>query len=233
MALFFAAAAALAMLIWRPGAGRVFALAIAFGLAEYARGHVLTGLPVEPDRLWAARQPAADAARLPVRRLRLSLLAVLLFASPAAILAPAELALARVAGATVLLAGVLLLVCSRSAIVWGERQARQLPRLPAPASACASCRPISTRPRNGGRRTAPRSSPTISISPSRGAAGLDGIAIVIWPETAVPFLLADSARGARRDRRQPCRKAPSLLAGSARLVEERDAQGALAAEPHL
>jgi drug/metabolite transporter (DMT)-like permease len=33
------------MLFWLPGAGRVFALAIAFGLAEYARGHVLTGLP--------------------------------------------------------------------------------------------------------------------------------------------------------------------------------------------
>ena len=55
MALFFAAASALAMLMWRPGIGRVFALAIAFGLAEYARGHVLTGLPVEPDRLCAAR----------------------------------------------------------------------------------------------------------------------------------------------------------------------------------
>ena len=45
MALCFAAAAALAMALWLPGAGRVFALAIALGLAEYARGHVLTGLP--------------------------------------------------------------------------------------------------------------------------------------------------------------------------------------------
>ena len=45
MALFYAAAAALAMMLWRPGPARVFALAIAFGLAEYARGHILTGLP--------------------------------------------------------------------------------------------------------------------------------------------------------------------------------------------
>ena len=45
MALFFAAAGALAMALWRPGAARVLALAIAFGLAEFARGHVLTGLP--------------------------------------------------------------------------------------------------------------------------------------------------------------------------------------------
>src|SRR5215470_6711078 len=45
MALFYAAAAALAMFLWGPGPGRAFALALAFGLAEFARGHVLTGLP--------------------------------------------------------------------------------------------------------------------------------------------------------------------------------------------
>jgi len=45
MALFFAAACALAMALWLPGVGRIFALAIALGLAEYARGHLLTGLP--------------------------------------------------------------------------------------------------------------------------------------------------------------------------------------------
>src|SRR4029453_19678069 len=45
MALFFAAAAALAMLIWVPGPARAFALAIGFFLAEFARGHVLTGFP--------------------------------------------------------------------------------------------------------------------------------------------------------------------------------------------
>ena len=92
MALFFVAASALAMLMWRPGTGRAFALAIAFGLAEYARGHVLTGLPMEPGRLRPARQRRDDAARLAVRRVRLSLLAVLLFASPAAIFTPSRIA---------------------------------------------------------------------------------------------------------------------------------------------
>ena len=69
MALFFAAAGALAMLLWQPGAGRVFALAIAVGIAEYARGHVLTGLPWNLDRLRTSRHAAADAARGPARRL--------------------------------------------------------------------------------------------------------------------------------------------------------------------
>ena len=49
MALFYAAAAALAACLWRPGAARVFALAIAFGLAEFARDCLgiswVTGLP--------------------------------------------------------------------------------------------------------------------------------------------------------------------------------------------
>ena len=63
--------------------------------------------------------------------------------------------------------------------------------------------------------------------------GLDGIDIVIWPETAVPFPLADSpdallAIGAVLP------TGTSLLVGSARLVEERDRQRRSAHHPaHL
>lgn len=45
LALFFAAAGALTVLLWRPGFGRVVALATALGLTEWLRGHILTGLP--------------------------------------------------------------------------------------------------------------------------------------------------------------------------------------------
>ena len=45
LALFWALAAAGARVFWRPGAARVFILAIALGSAEWLRGHVLTGLP--------------------------------------------------------------------------------------------------------------------------------------------------------------------------------------------
>ena len=70
MALFYAAAAALAVALWRPGAARVFALAIAFGLAEFARGHVLTGLPWNLIGYGLAANAADDAALGAVRRLR-------------------------------------------------------------------------------------------------------------------------------------------------------------------
>ena len=45
LALFYAAATALASLFWRPGALRVVALALAIAAVEWMRGHVLTGFP--------------------------------------------------------------------------------------------------------------------------------------------------------------------------------------------
>ena len=45
LALFWAAAAALARRFWQQGIARVFVFAIALGIAEWLRGHVLTGFP--------------------------------------------------------------------------------------------------------------------------------------------------------------------------------------------
>lgn len=45
LALFWAAAAAVAAVLWRPGAGRLIALALALGVFEWLRGHILTGFP--------------------------------------------------------------------------------------------------------------------------------------------------------------------------------------------
>src|SRR4029077_5907597 len=52
-----------------------------------------------------------------------------------------------------------------------------------------------------------------------GVRGLDGITLAVWPETAVPFLLADSpeALNAIGD---VLPEGTSLLVGSARVVEE-------------
>ena len=45
LALFFGAAAAVARLYWQPGLSRILVLAAALALAEWLRGHVLTGFP--------------------------------------------------------------------------------------------------------------------------------------------------------------------------------------------
>ena len=226
MALFFAAACALAMLFWLPGAGRVFALAIAFGLAEFARGHVLTGLP------WNLISYGL-LGTLPLMQLAalfgvyaLSLLAVLLFASPAAIFAPSGTSLAGRKG-TAALASLLVLLLGLG-YVWGDR------RLAAAEGAGTGLRlRIVQANVDQANKWRPENSAEIftdylDLTKSGGPSGLDGINIVIWPETAVPFLLAEApdallAIGAALP------EGTSLLVGSARRIEERNAQGELSA----
>ncbi len=103
-----------------------------------------------------------------------------------------------------------------------------MPTALAPVSRCASSRPTSIRP----TKWRPENSAEIFTDylnlTKSGPTGLNGIALVVWPETAVPFLLADSPEALSLIA-EALPEGTSLLVGSARLVEERDAQGALTA----
>jgi apolipoprotein N-acyltransferase len=228
MALFYAAAAALAAILWRPGAARVFAVAIAFGLAEFARGHVLTGLP------WnlvgyglAATLPMMQAASI-FGVYALSLLALLLFASPFAIWAPQGSGLARpISTALVTLFFSLALAAGA---MWGEA------RLASAGAATTGARlRIVQANVDQANKWRPENSAEIFntyldlTKSGTGAQGLDGITLVVWPETAVPFLLADSST-ALNEIGDVLPEGTSLLVGSARVVAERDADGRLATE---
>jgi apolipoprotein N-acyltransferase len=225
MALFFAAAAILGMWLWIPGTGRVFALALSFGLAEYARGHVLTGLP------WNLLGYALLGS-LPMMQLAslfgvyaLSLVAVLLFASPAAITAPDGSNLDGGKAGMAFTAVLLLLL--GIGYVWGERRLADAEQ----DSTGIRLRIVQAdidqadkwRPENSAEIFADYLDLTKS-----GSSGLAGINIVIWPETAVPFLLADSSVGLDAIR-AALPEGTSLVVGSARLTEERDANGRLGA----
>jgi len=225
MALFFAAAAALAMLLWLPGAARVFALAIAFGLAEFARGHVLTGLPWNLIGYGLAATAATMQLAAVLGVYALSLLAVLLFASPLAIFAPEGSGLAQRKGAG-LLAFVLLLAFLLG-IVWGER------RLAGDDLATTGVRlRIVQADVDQANKWRPENSAEIfndylDLTRSGGGSpGLNGIGLVIWPETAVPFLLAESS-DALLAIGDLLPEGTTLLVGAVRLGEERDAQGRL------
>ena len=221
MALFFAAATALAMLLWQPGAGRVFALAIAFGLAEFARGHVLTGLP------WNL-VGYAILGPLPLMQLAslfgvyaLSLLAVILFAAPAALIAPMGTDLAgRKGTAAVVLIALLALGLG---YLWGAGRLAD-----APQDATGVRLRIVQANVDQADKWRPENATEIFTDylDLTKSAGLDQIDIVIWPETAVPFFLDESpeallAIGAALP------DGATLLVGSARFVEERDPQGVL------
>ena len=228
MALFYAAAATLAAILWRPGAARVFALAIAFGLAEFARGHVLTGLP------WnlvgyglAATLPMMQAASI-FGVYALSLLALLLFASLFAIWAPQGSGLARPMGTA--LVALLFSATLAAGAVWGEQRL---------ANASAGTTGVRLRIVQANVDQANKWRPENSeeifntyldlTKSGGGAGGLDGITLVVWPETAVPFLLADSS-AALNAIADVLPRGTSLLVGSARVVAERDAEGRLSTE---
>lgn len=220
MALFFAAAAALAMLLWVPGPGRALALAIAFFLAEFARGHVLTGFP------WNLLGYSLLGS-LPLMQLAalfgvygLSLLAVLLFAAPATIFAPSQSGLAKGRGTFALAA--LLLVLLVAGYGWGER------RLQAAGLDNTNIRLRVVQANiDQAEKWRPENSVEIFtdyLELTQSGGGLDGIAIVVWPETAVPFLLADDPQ-ALAAIASVLPEETTLLVGSWRLVEERDAEG--------
>ena len=99
----------------------MFALAIAIGLAEYARGHVLTGLPWNLVGYgFLATLPLMQLAAL-LGVYALSFLAVLLFASPFAIVAPERLR-ARAAARAASRWPALLLLLLGLGYGWGERR---------------------------------------------------------------------------------------------------------------
>lgn len=223
MALFYAAACALAMALWLPGAGRVLALAIALGLAEYARGHVLTGLP------WNLLGYGL-LGPLPLMQLAslfgvyaLSLIAVLVFACPAAIFAPVDSRRAGRKGTAALAASLLLLL--GLGYLWGEQ------RLAAPQESTGVRLRIVQANVDQAEKWRPENASEIFTDylDLTKSAGIDKVDIVIWPETAVPFFL-DDAQDALLAIGVALPEGSSLLVGSARLVEERNAQGALEAQ---
>jgi apolipoprotein N-acyltransferase len=226
MALFYAAAAALAMALWRPGAARVFALTIAFGLAEFARGHVLTGLP------WnligygvAANGPMMQLSAL-FGAYALSLLAVLLFAAPFAVWASRASGLARPKSAAAL--ALILLVALGAGALWGERRL---------ATASVATTGLKLRIVQANVDQAHKWRPENSVEifdeylalTKSGDRGLEGIGLVVWPETAVPFFLADAPE-ALDAIGNVLPMGTSLVVGSGRLEENRDDSGRLISE---
>jgi len=81
LALFIALACVIAARFWRPGASRIFVLAIAYGVAEWVRGHIFTGFPWNlPAYTWGASLGVLQSTAL-FGSYGLSLLTILLGAS--------------------------------------------------------------------------------------------------------------------------------------------------------
>jgi apolipoprotein N-acyltransferase len=177
MALYAAIAAGLCMIVWKPGAQRVFLVAALFTVAEWARGHVFTGFPWNlPGYGWSASTAMLQNAAI-FGVYGLSLLTILFGASLALIgdrtrarwlpAAMAALFVVMWAG------GELRLMGATSGTVPNVRVRIVQPATPQPEKYAPE-----NRERNW-RRLIDLSSQPAAQPPTH----------IVWPEAAPPFLL--------------------------------------------
>ena len=193
LALFWGAAAMLARLAWSDGIGRIAALAAAFGLAEWARSFMLTGFP------WNAIGYALMPAPVMMQSIVLgglfamSALTVLVFALPAQLAAPRRLA----TGLAMALCAALL----AGHAGFGAWRLTQAPDPAAPAGAAPTIRLVQPAIDQRSKMDAAARQDTFAtlldltaLAAAPAAPDGEGLAdIVIWPETAVPYLLTRDA----------------------------------------
>lgn len=217
LGLFHGFATALARLFWSEGPARIGALAGAFFVADWLRGHVLTGFPWNSIGYgFAANEPMMQIASV-LGGYGLTFLAVLVFAMPAV--------LARgTRGDKVFAAVVSLLFVG--VVGWGAWRLHETPttyfpdlrfRIVQPAIdqwkkgipefkaevVDALLRLSRTKPEGsttvateGLRPTAGSAAPATSASSSgsaSAAAGVPGITHLVWPESSFPFILTREA----------------------------------------
>ncbi len=180
LALFIAAAAATASVFWRPGAPRIFVFTAVYAVAEWLRGHILTGFPWNiPAYGWSALPGILQSVAL-FGSYGLSLLTILFGASlaqltdarePRAWQLPAAVAAVF---ATLLAGGELRMAAVHPGDVPGVRL-----RLVQPDVAQRDKYKPQLRLRNWRRLV------DISLAPAARPP-----THIIWPEAAPPFLLS-------------------------------------------
>ena len=187
-ALFPALAACAARLPALPIAGRVLALAVAWTAAEWLRGNILTGFPMNlMGTVWMPSVGMIQSVAV-VGVYGLSFVTVLAAAAPAALAAP--LADEHRARRPWLLPAVAF---GLLAAVWIGGQAR-LALTPELASTGVNLRVVQAnidqtqKWEDGAREAGLAHHVVLSHEP-----GLDAVDVVIWPETAVPFFLDEGA----------------------------------------
>jgi apolipoprotein N-acyltransferase len=198
LALFFAAATGIASRFWKPGGGRVLALALALSATEWLRGHVLTGFPwnVLGYALTYPLPLMQSAAVLGIYGL--TLCAVIIFALPPVLWSEAADGEAgRSARRTALAVAVLpLLVAAAAAQVRLALAGSEM----VPGVKIRIVQPSVPQrekwlPENQGRIFQDHLDLS-TADPDPGSAVPAAVTHLVWPEAAMPFLPLDHA-GAR------------------------------------
>ncbi len=189
LALFFGAAAAVTRARWRPGPAGLLTMAIVFAAAEWLRGHILTGFPwnILGYALTATDVQMQTAGLIGIYGL--TLWAVLIFASPLVLAADAPedaSSLAAFAPGLALAAIPLALSALYGAYV--------LSVAPSPDANAPRVRIVQPSIPQREKWLPEKQGEIFRLHldlTARNAAGeldgLEGIALIVWPEAAMPF----------------------------------------------
>jgi apolipoprotein N-acyltransferase len=220
LALFWAAAAALASFAWLSGLGRLLALALTLSAAEWLRGHILTGFPwnVLGYALTWPGEMMQSASVLGIWGL--TLLVVPIFAGPLVLVA--DVGRGQVAPQWRLIGIAMAVVPAVSMYGFGLWRIQERDPTPARATIVRIVQPSipqreKWRPENQERIF----NEHIALS-RRNASGQEdgavGVDLIIWPEAAMPFLpLQTPSALAAIGRLLP--EGTHLLSGAIRLAE--------------
>jgi apolipoprotein N-acyltransferase len=191
LALFHAAATAAAALVWRPGAARVVALALALSAAEWLRGNILTGFPwnVLGYALTYPIELMQSAAVVGIYGLTLA--AVLIFALPAILcLEAADRRRGRLAAVAV----ALLPLAVAGTLGWMRLAYATSETVPGVKIRIVQSS-VPQRERMQPQLWAGHFRDHLDLSgrdPTGKADRLAGVTHLIWPENAMPFAALDS-----------------------------------------
>jgi apolipoprotein N-acyltransferase len=210
----------IARLIWTPGAGRLFALSAGLSFAEWLRGHALTGFPWNTFGMALAGNLVTAQLASIVGLYGLTVIAILIFSAPAVLgeksaiqgarrRLPPAIATAVLTFAGICAFGALRLAGPIAAPVAGVKLRIMQPNLAQDAK---------FRPDNKARILA-RYLTLSARRPKSDRSGLDDVTVLIWPESAFPFILSRDA-GALAEIGAVLPQDTVLVTGAARADDE-------------
>lgn len=183
LAVFYGLAASVARLFWSDGVGRIAALAFGFGIAEWLRSFVLTGFPWNAIGYAAMPVPLLMQSVEVVGLLGMNAIAVFVFASPAL------LGTGRGARAGMALAALLAALH----VGYGYVRLQQQPLDATKQIAVRLVQPdvdLSEKWDASVRDRIFKSMLDLSSKPPE--TGAQPPALIVWPETSVPFILSEN-----------------------------------------
>lgn len=185
LAIFYGLAAVIARLLWSDGIGRIFAIALGFGFTEWLRTFAFTGFPWNALGYAAMPTPMMMQSVEVIGLVGMSALAALVFSAPA-LLSGGRLAKSGIALAVFLIA---------AHIGFGAWTLSNAPALDADRTTLAirivqpSISQSLKWDNNERRAIFDKFIAMTQQAPAEGKAKPD---VVIWPETAVPYILSST-----------------------------------------